>query len=63
MKNFSNESWKAALQKRNWNALEEIEDLDELVDQFTELVQGALDEVAPIKSFSIKSNYVQTVMW
>ena len=40
--------------RKNWNVLNEIEDLDEQVQEFTELVQEALDEVAPIKSFSIK---------
>ena len=30
----------------------------ELVEKFSELVHESLDEIAPIKTFSIKSNYV-----
>ena len=37
--------------------LEETEDLDELVGQFTELVQEALDEIAPIRTFIVESKY------
>ena len=38
--------------------MELIDDLDMKVEIFTQLVTESLDEVAPMSSFSIRSNYV-----
>ena len=37
MINFNDENWNEVLGKRDWEKLETMEDLDDLVKQFTEL--------------------------
>ena len=58
MKNFNEEVWNDAQRKKNWEELDLINDLDDQVKKFTDMVTEALDEVAPVRSFKIKSNYV-----
>ena len=57
MRNFSVENWNNVLAKKEWKNVEETEDLNEKVEIFTQYIEEALDEVAPIKSFTVKSNY------
>ena len=57
MRNFNEKSWNEILGKHDWNSLEKIEDLDDLVKIFTDLVTESLDEIAPFKSFTEKSHY------
>ena len=40
---------------KNWNVICEQENLDIMVEQFLALVEETLNEVMPIKSFTIKS--------
>ena len=58
MRNFNEKSWNEILGKHDWNSLEKIEDLDDLVKNFTDLVTESLDEIAPIKTFSVKTKYI-----
>ena len=37
--------------------MEECQTVDEMVEIFTDNVNNALDQVAPFKSFQVKSNY------
>ena len=57
MKNFSEESWNQCLANKDWSKIDECTDVNEMVSIFTEKINEALDEVAPIKTFTIKSNY------
>ena len=57
-KNYNVENWNASLSKKDWSAIEKTNVLDEKVNIFTKLITESLDEVAPMKSFSIRTNHV-----
>ena len=57
MKNFSKSNWNTVLRKQDWNSVEESEDLNTKVKLFTTFIDAAMDEIAPIKTFTVKSNY------
>ena len=56
-KNFTKERWNEALEEEDWLDVEECEEVDEMVSIFTKNVTRALDKVAPVKKFTIISNY------
>ena len=56
-KNFTMESWTASLAQQDWSAVENSEGVNEMVAEFTNNVTLALDQVAPVKSFTIRSNH------
>ena len=51
------EKWNESLRNQNWRLVTEEVDLDKKVETFTKLLISALDHVAPIKSFIVKSHY------
>ena len=57
MTNFSNENWNQILAKKDWSLLEECESVNQMAEVFDEIIQEALDEIAPVKSFTVKSQY------
>ena len=57
LRNFSDGAWNECLDKQDWNDLENCTSVNEMVDIFTINTEKALDEVAPYKSFLVKSNY------
>ena len=57
LKNFSEEAWNACLARKNWSKIEECNDVDGMVKIFSKNIEGALDEIAPIKTFTIRSQY------
>ena len=52
------ESWNDALCDRDWSKLDRENDLDKKVDIFTKLVTEALDNVAPMSTFTVRTNHV-----
>jgi hypothetical protein len=56
-KGFTKESWNKALAQQDWSEVEESEDVDEMVRIFNDNVKAALDSVAPVKTFAIRSNH------
>ena len=56
-KNYTPEKWNESLRNQNWRLVTEEVDLDKKVETFTKLLISALDHVAPIKSFIVKSHY------
>ena len=56
LKNFTTEKWNECLIAKDWSKLETSE-LNEMVEIFTKNTQDANDEVAPFKSFTVKSQY------
>ena len=56
LKNFTTEKWNECLIAKDWSKLETSE-LNEMVEIFTKNTQDALDEVAPFKSSTVKSQY------
>ena len=56
-KNFNYVSWNDALSKQDWPSVKKEPDLNKAAKLFSDLIDTALDEVAPVKSFTVKSNY------
>ena len=57
MKNFNQASWNCYLARKNWEILAEMTNVDEMAIEFSKLVNSALDEIAPVKSFISKPGY------
>ena len=56
-KKFTIEIWNACLANKNWSLIEVCSDVNEKVKLFSQYIEETLDEVAPIKTFSIRSQY------
>ena len=57
LKNFNKEDWNKTLQSKDWSELYKTNDLEKAVEIYTQIVNSALDEIAPNKTFTIKSQY------
>ena len=62
MKKFTKEGWINCLTPKGWEKIGETEDVEEMAKNFTETMQEALDEYAPIKKFKINTSYKQGLM-
>ena len=51
------EKWRVTLAKEDWSKILKIENMDEKVELFNSKIQNALDELAPIRSFKIRSQH------
>jgi hypothetical protein len=58
LKIFSDDKWNEILNKKDWSKLDDTQNLDDMVVAFTNMVTESLDEIAPIKSFMVKSKYI-----
>ena len=56
-KNFTKEAWNDSLAKQDWMDVEDFANVDLMVKDFNEKIKLALDVVAPIKTFKIRSNH------
>ena len=58
-KGFTKEKWNEALEKQDWLDVEECSEsgVDQMVRVFDQNIQTALDQVAPVRSFKIRSNH------
>ena len=56
-KDFTKERWNDALAQQEWQDVEECSGVNQMVTAFDRNIQEALDQVAPIRTFKIKSNY------
>ena len=56
-KHFTKENWNESLERQDWSEIEVCTDVNQMVKIFDENVRAALDEVAPVKSFTIRSNH------
>jgi hypothetical protein len=56
-KNFTKETWNEALDQEDWYDVEDCDDVNEMVEVFAANINRALDKVAPIKDFTIRSNH------
>jgi hypothetical protein len=56
-KNFTINSWNESLAQQDWLEVDEEEDVNAMVARFNKNVALALDRVAPVKSFKIRSNH------
>ena len=56
-KNFTQEKWNLSLAKKDWSLLKDCKNIDLLVEKFTTNITKSMDEVAPIKTFYVKSHH------
>ena len=56
-KGFNNLEWNRCLAKQDWSTVNEESGVDGMAKELTEIVNRALDEIAPVKTFQIRSNY------
>ena len=55
--NFTKEKWNQCLATKNWTISKDCKNVEEMVDTFSNNMTEAIDEVAPFKTFTVKSNY------
>ena len=58
MKNCNTTVWNEALNRKDWSLLDNTKNVNEAVKIYSTLMKEALDEVAPIKNFKVRSNYI-----
>ena len=58
---FSKEVWNECIQKKDWNSFLITDDLDEKVAVFKALMDEAMNEVTPMKTFTVKSNHITSL--
>ena len=56
-KNFTKESWNLSLSRQDWLDVDDCANVNEMVTVFNKNIEMALDEVAPVKTFTIRSNH------
>jgi hypothetical protein len=56
-KNYTINNWNESLMKQPWSQIACEKDIEKKTDMLAKFMNTALDEVAPIKSFTVKSNY------
>ena len=61
LKNFSEERWNDILATKQWNSLDSVTEdensLDKMIEKFSNNVEEALNEIAPFKTFTVRSNH------
>ena len=56
LKNFTQKRWLEQLAQKDWEEVCESSNVDDMAITFNNLVMEALDEVAPNKTFTVKSH-------
>ena len=56
-KNFTTEAWNESLERKDWSPIYSSNTVDEMVDVFQKNIEEALNDIAPVKTFTIRSNY------
>ena len=59
MKQFNTESWNERLAQTNWSELDKFSDINEKAEKFSEMINQALDDIAPYKDITIRPQYTQ----
>ena len=57
LKNFNEKAWNESLAKRDWSIRDDCENVNEMAKEFTDLITETLDEIARMKTFTVKSYY------
>ena len=57
MKNYTKEKWEECLSTKDWSQISDVTELEDKVKVYNRMITEALDEVAPIKTFKVKSQY------
>ena len=56
-KNFTTEAWNESLARKDWSKIQSLNSVDDIVEVFQKNIEEALNDVAPVKTFIIRSNY------
>ena len=56
-KNFTTAGWIASLARQDWSEVEHCDSVEAMVTEFQENVMAALDQIAPIKTFKVRSKH------
>ena len=56
-KTFTTEKWNKCLEQADWAEIDKQNSASKKAEVFTKIVTECLDKVAPIKTFTVKSNY------
>ena len=57
MKNFSKLAWNQCLAKKDWSFADSDMDLNQMAEKLSSTLDEALDEIAPFKSFTVRSQH------
>ena len=57
MKNFNHNTWNEALSSKDWSKVKNETNVEDMAKEFDKLIAETLDEVAPFRSFTVKSHY------
>ena len=57
MKNFNQANWNQCLINKSWESIGELDSVNDMAVKFSQLVNDALDDIAPLKTFTSKANY------
>jgi hypothetical protein len=58
-KNFTQEGWTSCLASQDWSVVESSDEVDNMVSKFQEVLNLALDQIAPVKTFTVRSSHRQ----
>ena len=56
-KNYTIDNWSDSLREQPWSQITSENDIEKKTDLLAKFMNAALDEVAPVKTFTVKSNY------
>ena len=56
-KNFTKEGWNRCLAEQEWLDVDDCEDVNQMVNMFNDNIERALDQIAPVKTFQIRSSH------
>ena len=58
MRNFTKTAWNECFSKKDWSFVEEEDlDLNQMAEKLSKTMDEALDEIAPFKSFTVRSQH------
>ena len=57
MKDFTKTRWLDCLRNRDWSEVFALQDVNKKTEAFTNIIDSALDECAPFKSFKVRQNF------
>ena len=57
LKNFTAQKWRDTLATKDWDSIIKCENLDGKVVLYNKAIQEALDEIAPISTFKVRSHH------
>ena len=57
LKTFTTQRWRETLATKDWESIISCENLDEKVVLYNKAIQESLDEIAPVRTFKVRSHH------